>query len=134
MDDIKPMLRRVGFKKIEVKLKEESKEFIKDWMPGTGCEDYVVSAAITAIKPVKKKKITITGGLSEKAKKKNKIKLGLLAFAIVILIVADLMSAQPNYMSCLVGFIGTGWFVLENIANRKKPIPKKPGRKLMKGG
>ena len=31
--------------------KEESKEFIKDWLPGSGAEDYVVSANVTAYKP-----------------------------------------------------------------------------------
>lgn len=51
LDDLEPLLRRVGFENIQINLKEESKEFIKTWMPGTGCENYVVSAAITANKP-----------------------------------------------------------------------------------
>lgn len=116
-------------------MKEESKEFIKDWMPGTGCENYVVSAAITAVKPFKKKpKPVVMVGQSAKDKKKNKIKLGLLAFAIVILIIADLMSVQPNYMSCLVGLVGTGWFIMENVISKKKISPKKPARKVRAGG
>lgn len=128
MDDIEPMLRRVGFRKIQVKMKEESKEFIKDWMPGTGCEKYVVSAAITAVKPFKIKK-KVYSGISAKEKKKNKIKLGLLAFAMVILIVADLISAHPNYLSCLVGIIGAGWVFLENNANRKNGAKKRVVKK-----
>jgi len=51
LDSLEPMLRRVGFENIQINLKEESKEFIKEWMPGTGCENYVVSAGITANKP-----------------------------------------------------------------------------------
>ena len=34
---------------------QESKEFIKDWAPGKGVEEYVISANIEAIKPVTKK-------------------------------------------------------------------------------
>jgi len=36
---------------VSVVEKEESKEFIKDWLPGSGAEDYVVSANVTAYKP-----------------------------------------------------------------------------------
>jgi len=38
-------------------IKAESKDFIKDWAPGQGVEDYVLSATIEATKPGK-----ITGG------------------------------------------------------------------------
>ena len=31
--------------------KAESREFIKDWLPGSGAEDFVVSANVTATKP-----------------------------------------------------------------------------------
>ena len=34
-----------------VEEKAESREVIKDWMPGSGAEDYVVSANVTAYKP-----------------------------------------------------------------------------------
>ena len=40
-----------GFEAIVIEQKEASKEFIKDWLPGSGCEDYVVSANVTATKP-----------------------------------------------------------------------------------
>lgn len=59
LDMLEPLLRRVGFENIQINLKEESKEFIKTWMPGTGCENYVVSAAITANKPKKKAAINM---------------------------------------------------------------------------
>ncbi len=31
-------------------VKEQSKEFIKDWFPGSGAENYVRSATIEAVK------------------------------------------------------------------------------------
>lgn len=45
------MLRASGFSDVNVVLKEESKEFIAQWLPGSACEQYVVSANITATKP-----------------------------------------------------------------------------------
>lgn len=44
------MLQKAGFSSIEVKLKEESRSFIKDWAPGSGAEKFVVSAEIRAVK------------------------------------------------------------------------------------
>lgn len=49
--ELKSMLRRIGFKNIQIKSKDESKTFIRDWMPGSKIEDYVVSATIEAVKP-----------------------------------------------------------------------------------
>ena len=45
------MLGDVGFVEIRIKLKDEGKEFIRDWAPGRKIEEYVVSATIEAIKP-----------------------------------------------------------------------------------
>ncbi|MCI5224078.1 MAG: methyltransferase domain-containing protein, partial [Candidatus Electrothrix sp. AR4] len=45
------MLKNAGFVKIEIKPKDESKEFIRNWAPERKIEDYVVSATIEAIKP-----------------------------------------------------------------------------------
>ena len=49
--DLVDMLADAGFATPSVEEKAESREFIKDWMPGSGCENYVVSANVTAIKP-----------------------------------------------------------------------------------
>ena len=40
-----------GFEHIRIAPKDESREFIKDWAPGRGVEDYVLSATIEAVKP-----------------------------------------------------------------------------------
>lgn len=50
--DIEMMLSEAGFTRIRIETKEESRTFIKDWFPGSGLEDYVLSANITALKPV----------------------------------------------------------------------------------
>ena len=48
--DLIDMLVDAWFERVSVVEKEESKEFIKDWLPGSGAEDYVVSANVTAYK------------------------------------------------------------------------------------
>ena len=45
------MLLDAGFADVRVVEKAESREFIKDWLPGSGAEDFVVSANVTATKP-----------------------------------------------------------------------------------
>jgi hypothetical protein len=45
------MLRDAGFEQIAIAPKDESKDFIRDWAPGRGVEDYVVSATIEGVKP-----------------------------------------------------------------------------------
>ncbi len=49
--DLERILLEVGFTGIEIRIKEESREFIKEWAPGTGAEEYIVSAMIQAVKP-----------------------------------------------------------------------------------
>jgi len=49
--EIEGLLQAAGFEKIRIQLEENSRDFIKDWLPGSGVEDYVVSAKIEAIKP-----------------------------------------------------------------------------------
>lgn len=44
------MLKKAGFSGIRVCVKEQSKEFIKDWFPGSGAERFVRSATIEAVK------------------------------------------------------------------------------------
>jgi SAM-dependent methyltransferase len=50
--EVESMLREAGFVDIEVRPKEDSREFIREWEPGTKLEDYVLSAAMAARKPV----------------------------------------------------------------------------------
>jgi len=38
VDDVQPMLEAAGFTDVRVQLKEESKEIIKQWLPGSNCE------------------------------------------------------------------------------------------------
>jgi SAM-dependent methyltransferase len=49
--DVEVMLRKSGFCDIRVQPKDESREFIRTWAPGSNIEDYVVSATIEAKKP-----------------------------------------------------------------------------------
>ena len=49
--DLEAMLRAAGFATVDVDVRPESREFIKDWLPGSGAENVVASAAITATKP-----------------------------------------------------------------------------------
>ncbi len=50
-EEIRDMLKKAGFKEIEIRTNDESGQFIKDWAPGSGAEKVVASAEITAIKP-----------------------------------------------------------------------------------
>ena len=52
IDEIHTMLNDAGFIDININPKDDSREFIKDWAPGMGIEEYVVSAHIEATKPV----------------------------------------------------------------------------------
>lgn len=51
ISDLQTILATNGFKNISITPKDESKDFIKDWAPGRGVEDYVLSASIEAVKP-----------------------------------------------------------------------------------
>ena len=48
---IETFLRTSGFESVRVQVKEESRAFIRDWLPGSGAENYVASATIEAVKP-----------------------------------------------------------------------------------
>jgi len=49
--EVEGMLRTAGFQQIRVAPRDESKTFIRDWVPGKAVTDYVVSATIEAIRP-----------------------------------------------------------------------------------
>lgn len=51
VSELHDILKNSGFEQIRIAPKDESKEFIKDWAPGRGVEEYVLSATIEAIKP-----------------------------------------------------------------------------------
>ncbi|MFQ5644527.1 MAG: arsenite methyltransferase [Thiogranum sp.] len=50
IDELEAMLGAAGFVDISIQPKDESREFIRDWAPGSGVEDYVISALIEARK------------------------------------------------------------------------------------
>ncbi|MCP5141946.1 MAG: arsenite methyltransferase [Gammaproteobacteria bacterium] len=50
--ELEAMLIAAGYRDVRIAPKDESREFIKDWAPGRGVEDYVVSATIEARKPL----------------------------------------------------------------------------------
>jgi arsenite methyltransferase len=51
VDEVEAMLREAGFAAIDIRPKEESREFIRDWEPGKKLDDYLLSASIQAVKP-----------------------------------------------------------------------------------
>lgn len=48
---VEGLLREVGFEDVRIAVHAESREFIRDWIPGSGIEDYVASATIEARRP-----------------------------------------------------------------------------------
>ena len=51
VEEVESMLREAGFEDIRVKPEDESREFIRQWGPGSKIEDYIVSATMEAVKP-----------------------------------------------------------------------------------
>ena len=51
VEELEAVLAGCGFTDIRIRPKDESREFIRDWAPGRGVEEYVVSATIEAVKP-----------------------------------------------------------------------------------
>lgn len=51
INDLRQILSKAGFADIVIETQENSRMFIKDWVPGAGAEDYVISAKIKAVKP-----------------------------------------------------------------------------------
>lgn len=50
-NEVEQHLHELGFLDIRVTVREESRSFIRDWLPGSGAENYVASATIEATKP-----------------------------------------------------------------------------------
>ena len=51
IEELQAMITEAGFTQVRIAPKDESRDFIRDWAPGRGVEDYVVSATIEAVKP-----------------------------------------------------------------------------------
>ncbi len=51
IEDTEKMLKEAGFQDIRIKPNEKSGAFFREWIPGKGVEDYVVSAYIEGVKP-----------------------------------------------------------------------------------
>src|SRR3954451_6663234 len=51
ISELEQMLRKSGFKDINIAPKDSSRSFIREWLPGKGIEDYLISATIEAVKP-----------------------------------------------------------------------------------
>jgi arsenite methyltransferase len=49
---IQTLLSNAGFSEIRIESKSKSREFIKDWRPETGIENYIISANIEAVKKI----------------------------------------------------------------------------------
>ena len=50
IDDLILIMQQSGFDNVRIEPKDESREFIRDWVPGKNIEDYVLSASIEAEK------------------------------------------------------------------------------------
>jgi arsenite methyltransferase len=51
IDTVSCLMAEAGFVDIDIRPKDESREFIREWEPETALEDYVLSASIRARKP-----------------------------------------------------------------------------------
>jgi SAM-dependent methyltransferase len=49
--ELEQMLEAVGFRRVRIAPKDTSRSFIREWLPGSRIEDYLVSATIEAVKP-----------------------------------------------------------------------------------
>jgi arsenite methyltransferase len=50
IDELKSILEKSGFRNIRIEPKDESRKFIREWVPGKNIEDYIISATIEAVK------------------------------------------------------------------------------------
>jgi SAM-dependent methyltransferase len=51
VDELATMIEDAGFTRVRIEPKDESRSFVKDWAPGKGIENFVLSATIEAVKP-----------------------------------------------------------------------------------
>lgn len=51
VEEIEEMLSGAGFSEVRIEINPDSREFIRNWIPGSGAEECVASATIQAVKP-----------------------------------------------------------------------------------
>lgn len=51
VETLREILRAAGFEDVRIEVKPASRDFIRDWMPGSGAEDHVAAATIEARRP-----------------------------------------------------------------------------------
>ena len=51
VDELRATLREVGFEQICIQVKDESRALVREWVPGSSIDEYVLSATIEAVKP-----------------------------------------------------------------------------------
>lgn len=51
LEELEAVIRQAGFVEVRIAPKDESRDFIRDWAPGRGVEDYVQSATIEGRRP-----------------------------------------------------------------------------------
>jgi SAM-dependent methyltransferase len=52
VETLRARLWAAGFEDVRIDMKPESRSFIQDWLPGSGVQEYIVSADIRATRPV----------------------------------------------------------------------------------
>ena len=52
VEELEAVLAGAGFRDIRVTVNPASREFIRDWAPGTGIEDYIAAASVQAVRPL----------------------------------------------------------------------------------
>jgi len=52
LSDLESLLLEAGFEEVSITVKEESREVIAGWMPGSGAENFIASAKVCAVKPL----------------------------------------------------------------------------------
>ena len=52
IDELRAMLERAGFESVRIRLAEDNKPRLEEWITGASVEDYTASASIEAIKPL----------------------------------------------------------------------------------
>lgn len=113
---IQSILMETGFQQIKVTPVEESARFIHEWLPESGIEGYIVSAAIEAVKPLDRESKPTAAGRGKdaeemediKQKTYGRFKSGYLCAEAVSTVVLEACGHKPgNEVSrCASGFCG----------------------------